>query len=260
MAQISLAAAPLPLIFATGNFSSKSKNGNSLTWMVPIRSADVFIHVSRLPSPEVINGKLVHAAIGSTSVCTNLWKFPRLRKSDALGVSTRILIFLRLPTKRAEYYMLFQYEFSSMINGNNNICLSEDNGNSIFRNYAFKLQQKSPIYCYDKQVDTIFLSSAMRTGRCVGSTSPAYGSIIPMTGYAIDMHAILNRPEHKSHQNDADTESASVMLDQLPNFQEISVSYLPGCDNATLMNLNVEEYSGAVWYIRGSSVFINHFV
>lgn len=50
------------------------------------------------------------------------------------------------------------------------------------------------------------------------------------------------------------------MLDQLPNFQEISVSYLPGCDNATLMNLNVEEYSGAVWYIRGSSVFINHFV
>lgn len=226
---------------------------------VPIRSEDVFIHVSPLAHPEVIQGNVAHPDVGPTAVCINSWKTPSLRESHALAASTQILILLCLPTKERVYYTLFQYEFSpTTVNSISDISQSTDDGPRISRDYAFKLQHQSPLYSFDDDVDTTYLSNTTRTGRCVGSFE-RYKS--PITACAIDMHPLVRRPVQKPRQNNTSSESDSdANNDPVPKYQEISGDYsFAECNDATLRVVNVEEYSGAIWYIRDSSLFIHYF-
>lgn len=228
---------------------------------VPIRFEDVFIHVSPLAHPEFIQGNVAHPDVGPTAVCTNSWKNPSLRESHALAVSTQILTFLCLPTKERVYYMLFQYEFSpTTMNSVNGISQSTDDGSMISRDYTFTLQYQSPLFSFDDDVDTTYLSNSTRTGRCVGSFEK-YGSAIAPC--AIDMHSLVKRIVQKPLQDDTQASSESdsdANYDPVPKYQEIAGDYnFAKCDDATLRVVNVEEYSGAIWYIRDSSLFIHYF-
>lgn len=86
-------AAPLSLLFAGGHSSViRQYDDSTLSLVVPnrIRSEDVFIYVSPIPTPGFINGEVVHSTIELVSVCTSSWKFPDLREPEALAALTLV--------------------------------------------------------------------------------------------------------------------------------------------------------------------------
>lgn len=75
------------------------------------------------------------------------------------------------------------------------------------------------------------------------------------------MHPLVKRPVQKPCQNNTSSESDSnANYDPVPKYKEISGDCsFAECDDATLRVVNVEEYSGAIWYIRDSFLFIHYF-
>lgn len=264
---IVFSAAPLSLLFAGGHSSViRQYDDSTLSLVVPtrIRSEDVFIYVSPIPTPGVINGEVVHSTIELVSICTSSWKFPNLREPGALAASTQILLCLHLWTQHDDFYMLSQLDFSptsnSQISSVSPTTLGRDN-HAI--EYKLTCQRQSQIYLYD---DAHFpaksnLTNATRTGRAIRSfakfewPTPGTGPIVTPLVFAIDMHGLMWSVVQEGYDIDSDLDKKA------PEYRTICSNLFTQHDvqAGTLMELNVEEYSGALWYCRDMSLFIHYF-
>lgn len=258
------AAAPISLIFSLADELSSIQTSDS-SLPLPIRSEDVFLHVSPLSIP-IVKGKTALPTLDLVSVRTNSWKVPNLCEFDAQShdqtVSTRILLSVRLFFGPDIFYVLFQLGFSpTTASANRAIGEAEDFGSAS--RFLLTCQQQSPLYSFDEDFpETVHLTSASRTGRAFGSfvkfKAPARRgnskasylpeeSTITSVVCAINMHDLLGVVD------------PAAVLGQKAVHSRLTGNLFTEDDEDDLVRLNVEEFSGALWYRRGKSVIIHYF-
>lgn len=256
------AAAPLSLIFAAVKSSTTEKRANSSS-PVPIQPEAVFIHVLPLVHPEAIHGSPVDVSVSLTSVCTDSWRCPNLHEFDAVGCTTRILLFVCLNAEEEQvYYMVNHLEFSPITKPNHdNASRTAAIGSANASDYILTCQRQSPLYLVDESEDgtSYQWEASSRSGRAVGIISGYAGD--PEHVCAIDLHDLLERPMRESGLNKSGTDfktGAQSEHDLTLLCKKIRRPRSIG-DWTFLYKLNLDEYSGALWYLYGSSVYIRFF-
>lgn len=198
-----------------------------------------------------------------TSVCTDSWRCPNLHEFDAVGCTTRILLFVCLNAEEEQvYYMVNHLEFSPITKPNHdNASRTAAIGSANASDYILTCQRQSPLYLVDESEDgtSYQWEASSRSGRAVGIISGYAGD--PEHICAIDLHDLLERPMRESGLNKSGTDfktGAQSEHDLTLLCKKIRRPRSIG-DWTFLYKLNLDEYSGALWYFYGSSVYIRFF-
>lgn len=255
--QIAFAAAPLSLIFAAVKSSTTAGKKSSFSSPVPIQSEAVFTHFLPL---TLLEGEAV--SVVSTSVCTDSWRCPSLRESDAVGVTTRILLFVDICAGPEEYYLVNHLEFSPRTELSiDNASSTSTIGNANTVDYVLICKRQSPLYFFNasKDVDDVGWAGASRTGHAVGTITDCRR--FPRDMCAIDIHDLVERPVRRSHPNKSGTDSRSVAEhERMLVLNDIQCPGSPPANTVDyLSSLSMEEYRGALWFFVNNSVYIYYF-
>lgn len=232
-----------------------------------VQSEDVFIHVAQIALPDAIEMTTL-PSVRSVSVCTGDWRHPDRRELDNTAVQTRILIFLRLVLLSKSYYMISQLDFSSTSNSRLSgllppVAVANDNEKTEAVVYHFTGQRHSSLFPYVAGFpEHTRLTCTTRTGRAVGSfldyrslrQHGKYGGGI-MYGQREPIKPTLCVVNLSSHLGDLDCVPVGHYFARAdhPNISGILSS------DDMHVRLGMDEYSGALWYRRGNSVFIHNF-
>lgn len=255
---IAFAAAPLSLIFAAVKSSTTGKKPNSSS-PVLIQSEAVFIHVLPLALPEAVHGSSVNVSVVFTSVCTDSWRCPSLHEFDAVGFTTRILLFVYLYAEQGEGYCMVNHLEFSPITKLNSDRASRTIGSANASDYILTCQRQSPLYSVDDDEDETNYrwEASSRTGRVVGMICDYADN--PEHICAIDLNDLLERPVRESGPNESGTDFETVAQPEHDLTLLCKKLRRPRSIDALLYKLNLDEYSGALWYLYGRSVYIRFF-
>lgn len=265
------AAAPLSLLFSRSKDVHKDQhtvdNYDTLS-SAPMQSEDIFIHVAPLSLPDTIDTTSLQA-VHHVSICTCSWKCPNVKEFDTPAIPTRILIYLRIILNSRKYYMISQLDFSpnsiSWANRFSPLAIVKNDfeeGERKIDQYHFTSPRYSPLFYYASDFpERTLLTTAARTGYAVGSF--------------IDY---FNRPVGKSPRVSLNTApkpiTPTLCAINLRNhlvqsscepvgqfFSRAKYSKIPGILGEEDMHISprMDAYSSALWYRRGSLVFIHFF-
>lgn len=241
--------------------------GHGSSSSASVQSEDVFVHVAQIVLPDAIEMTTL-PSVRLVSVCTSDWRHPDPRELDDTAVQTRILIFLRLVLLSKSYYMISQLDFSSTSNLHLSgllppVAVADGTGKTEAVVHHFTGQRHSSLFPYVAGFpEHIHLTCATRTGRAVGSFLD-YSSLRQRGKYGGDIMYGQREPikptlcvvNLSSHLGDLDCVPVGHYFARAvhPNISGILSS------DDMYVRLGMDEYSGALWYRRGDSVFIHNF-
>lgn len=268
--KLEYAAAPLSLIFSTNEASSRRQSetkSHSAKSFASVQSEDVFVHVAQIALPDAIEMTTL-PSVRLVSVCTSYWRHPDRQDLDDTAVQTRILIFLRLVLLSKSYYMISQLDFSSTSNSHLSrlpppVAVANDNEKTEAVVYQFTGQRHSALFPYVVGFpEHARLTCATRTGRVVGSFLD-YSSLHQHGKYGRDVMYRRQDPI-KPTLCAVDLGSQLGDLDCVPVGHYFARTVHPNISGILssddmYVRLGMDEYSGALWYRRGDSVFIHNF-
>lgn len=232
-----------------------------------LKSEDIFTHKVSLNIP-LIEGNTCLPFMELVSICTRTWEYPDLCEFGAPANLTRILLALRLAVTGDAYQTVFELSFSSTSDDLKSISArTEYTQGSQANDSHFELtcRRQSALFIYDDTFpDFIHFTDATRTGRAIGSyikvTEPYYAgesiSLLEESTITTMMHAI-NLSEFLENSS-PNREGSTDRVESRPKIPLIKDSLGEG-DEEAILNLNLEEYSGALWYRQDNSVFIHYF-
>lgn len=239
-------AIPLSTFFRDRHGRDSGKPGASASY-TSVRSQDVFRDSTRVKILDS-NGDFPHYIV-SMSVCTSSWKTPSTCEHDAPATPTRILL---LSEGDHDEYKVFELLFSPPSIGPSPPSINHDlpqNG------YRLTCQQQS-LPRFQQNMFAPQFTSAPRTGRlvCALHTKGDYAVPHSPRAYvtAIDMLDLLKEETLPDGSNNSISNERPLGKMGLQSPIDNLVDGDLPCNN-----INIEPYSGAIWYCFGPKLFIH---
>lgn len=238
-------AIPLSTFFRDRHRCDSGKPGASASY-TSVRSQDVFRDSTRVKILDN-NGDSAHYIL-SISVCTSSWKIPSTCEHDAPATPTRILL---LSEGDHDEYKVFELLFSPPSIGPSPPSIDHDlpqNG------YRLTCQQHSMPRFKNNMFAPKF-TSATRTGRLCALHAEGYYAV-PQSprayATAINMLNPLKEETLPDGSNNSIWNERSLGRIGLQSPINTLVNRFHPCNS-----INIEPYSGAIWYCLGPEMFIH---
>lgn len=263
------AAAPLSLLFSRSKAERRDQHAVEIydtRSSAPVRSEDIFIHVAPLALPDTTDTTSLRS-IHHVSICTSAWKSPNLREFDVPAIPTRILIYLRIVLSSRNYYMISQLDFSPMstlpasrLSPLAAVINDFEKGERKMNEYRFTSPRYSALFYYASDFpERALLTTAARTGHAVGSfidySSQKFRRVSLNMVQRLPITPTLCAINLRNHFVQSSCEPVGQF------FSRAKYSKIPGILSEEDQHISprMDAYSSALWYRRGSLVFVHFF-